>query len=54
MQLHLDLEVDDLAAASAVVEEAGGRFLAARSDPHEEVRSYADPAGHPFCIVVRT
>jgi catechol 2,3-dioxygenase-like lactoylglutathione lyase family enzyme len=54
MQVHLDFEVDDLAAASAVAEEAGARLLGAYSEPHEDVRIYADPAGHPFCLFVRT
>ena len=50
MQVHLDLQVDDLDAASALAEEAGARLLATRSDEHEEVRTFADPAGHPFCL----
>ena len=54
MQTHLDLEVDDLAAASAVAEDAGARLLGAYTEPHEDVRTYADPAGHPFCLFVRT
>jgi catechol 2,3-dioxygenase-like lactoylglutathione lyase family enzyme len=54
MQMHLDLQVDDLAAASALAEEAGARLLNAYTDPHEDVRTYADPAGHPFCLFVRT
>jgi len=54
MQTHLDLEVDDLAAASAAAEEAGARLLGAYTEPHEDVRIYADPAGHPFCVFVRT
>ncbi|RBY74903.1 VOC family protein [Geodermatophilus sp. TF02-6] len=54
MQLHLDFEVDDLAAACAVAEDAGARRLGGHTDPHEEVRVYADPAGHPFCLFVRT
>ena len=44
MQVHLDFEVDDLAAAAAVAEEAGARL----------VNAYTDPAGHPFCLFVRT
>jgi catechol 2,3-dioxygenase-like lactoylglutathione lyase family enzyme len=52
MQLHLDFQVDDLAAASAVAEEAGARLLNEYTEPHEEVRTYADPAGHPFCLFV--
>ena len=53
MQLHLDIEVDDLAAAAGVAEEAGARLLSTHREPHEEVRIYADPAGHPFCLFVR-
>ena len=52
-QLHLDITVADLGTASAravalgatalggPVEEEGGRFMV-----------HADPAGHPFCLVV--
>ena len=54
MQVHLDFQVDDLAAASAMAEEAGARLLNAYTDPHEDVRTYADPAGHPFCLFVVT
>jgi predicted enzyme related to lactoylglutathione lyase len=54
MQQHLDLEVDDLAAAAVVAEQAGARLLNAYTEPHEDVRTYADPAGHPFCLFVRT
>jgi len=54
MQQHLDLEVEDLAAASAVAEEAGARLLNVYTEPHEDVRTYADPAGHVFCLFVRT
>jgi predicted enzyme related to lactoylglutathione lyase len=53
MQLHLDIEVDDLDAAAAVAEQAGARPLSSYVEPHEEVRIYADPAGHPFCLFVR-
>jgi predicted enzyme related to lactoylglutathione lyase len=52
MQVHLDFQVDDLAAASAAAEEAGARLLNEYTEPHEEVRTYADPAGHPFCLFV--
>jgi catechol 2,3-dioxygenase-like lactoylglutathione lyase family enzyme len=54
MQQHLDIEVDDLAAACAVAEEAGARRIGGYDDPHELVRVYADPAGHPFCLFTRT
>ncbi len=53
MQTHLDLEVDDLEAASAVAEAAGARLLGSYTEPYEDVRTYADPAGHPFCLFVR-
>ncbi|MGY1813942.1 VOC family protein [Blastococcus sp. SYSU D00820] len=50
MQLHLDFQVDDLDAACALAEEAGARRIGGYDDPHEQVRIYADPAGHPFCL----
>jgi catechol 2,3-dioxygenase-like lactoylglutathione lyase family enzyme len=53
MQLHLDLEVDDLDAACAVAEQAGARPLGGHEDEHEVVRVLADPAGHPFCLFTR-
>lgn len=54
MQVHLDLQVGDLDEAQAVAEAAGARLLATRSDEHEEVRTFADPAGHPFCLFTPT
>ncbi|WP_448625100.1 VOC family protein [Geodermatophilus sp. URMC 64] len=51
MQVHLDIEVDDLAAASAVAEAAGAR--PAEFQPQDGVRVYLDPAGHPFCLWTR-
>ena len=54
MQLHLDLEVDDLDAASAQALAAGARRLSSYVEPHERVQIFADPAGHPFCLFVRT
>jgi hypothetical protein len=51
MQLHLDIEVDDLAAAGEVVQAAGGKL--ADFQPQDDVRVYLDPAGHPFCLWVR-
>ena len=50
MQLHLDIEVDDLEAACALAEEAGARPLGGHEDDDEVVRVFADPAGHPFCL----
>jgi catechol 2,3-dioxygenase-like lactoylglutathione lyase family enzyme len=51
MQLHLDIEVDDLGAAAAVAEGAGA--VLAEFQPQDDVRVYLDPAGHPFCLWVR-
>ena len=48
MQLHLEIEVDDLAAASAHAESCGAP--AAAFQPQDDVRVHLDPAGHPFCL----
>ncbi len=48
MQLHLDIEVDDLDAAVALAVEAGATV--AESQPQDGVRVCLDPAGHPFCL----
>ena len=53
MQQHLDILVDDLAAAGAVAEEAGAVQIGGHEDEDEIVRGYRDPAGHPFCLVAR-
>jgi catechol 2,3-dioxygenase-like lactoylglutathione lyase family enzyme len=52
MQLHLDLEVDDLESSVAAAVAAGARL--AEFQPQEDVRVMLDPAGHPFCLWVRT
>jgi len=51
MQAHLDIEVDDLEAASQRACELG----ATRADhqPQPDVLVHLDPAGHPFCLWVR-
>ncbi|MGI8613814.1 MAG: VOC family protein [Nocardioidaceae bacterium] len=46
-QFHLDVMVDDKAAAVARVLELGATPLAGGADV------FADPAGHPFCLVNR-
>jgi len=46
-QFHLDVMVDDVEAAVPKVEALGARRLP--SGDHV----YADPAGHPFCLVRR-
>ena len=48
MQLHLDIEVDDLEAAVALAVEAGATL--AEFQPQDGVRVCLDPAGHPFCL----
>jgi hypothetical protein len=48
MQMHLDFDVDDLAAAEARVLAAGATKYDVQ--PNEHCRVYADPAGHPFCL----
>lgn len=51
-QVHFDLLVSDLNDACRRVEAAGARPLTVVQDPGEkEWRIYADPAGHPFCLV---
>ncbi|WP_090050377.1 VOC family protein [Lentzea fradiae] len=45
---HLDVRVDDLAAAGAEVLALGARRL---DGGGERFDVYADPAGHPFCLV---
>jgi catechol 2,3-dioxygenase-like lactoylglutathione lyase family enzyme len=56
-QLHLDIRVatkDELDAEHDHVLALGARLILDRSDDEEEpVRVYADPAGHPFCLVVQ-
>ncbi len=47
-QFHLDVEVDDVAAAEPRVLALGARRLPGEG---ENWRVYADPVGHPFCLV---
>jgi catechol 2,3-dioxygenase-like lactoylglutathione lyase family enzyme len=48
MQLHLDVGVDDLAAAVEDAVALGAEL--AEFQPQDEVRVMLDPAGHPFCL----
>ena len=48
MQAHLDIEVEDLAAAGEHAVAAGA--VLAGYQPQDDVRVYLDPAGHPFCL----
>jgi catechol 2,3-dioxygenase-like lactoylglutathione lyase family enzyme len=45
-QIHLDVMVEDVAAASAEVLALGATALAGPG-------VFADPAGHPFCLIPR-
>ncbi|MEO6701623.1 MAG: VOC family protein [Jatrophihabitantaceae bacterium] len=48
MSVHLDIAVDDLAAAGQHAIAAGA--VLAEFQPQADVRVYLDPAGHPFCL----
>ncbi len=48
MSIHLDIQVTDLEEAGLHAEKAGA--TKAGFQPHEDVRIYLDPAGHPFCL----
>jgi catechol 2,3-dioxygenase-like lactoylglutathione lyase family enzyme len=45
-QMHLDVMVEDVTAA-------GPRVLALGATKLDGVNVYADPAGHPFCLIRR-
>lgn len=49
-QVHLDLEVTDMAAAHERALGIGAKLL---DQSHESFWVYADPAGHPFCLCAR-
>jgi catechol 2,3-dioxygenase-like lactoylglutathione lyase family enzyme len=48
-QLHLDIRVDDVDAAEREVLARGARRLP--GEVAGRYRVFADPAGHPFCLV---
>jgi catechol 2,3-dioxygenase-like lactoylglutathione lyase family enzyme len=48
MMMHLDIAVDDLAAAVADAVRFGATV--AEFQPQDDVRVLLDPAGHPFCL----
>jgi hypothetical protein len=50
LQIHLDLHVDEVDAAEARVLALGAQRLQDPPDA-EDFRVFADPAGHPFCLV---
>ena len=47
-QLHLDVMVEDVDAADEWVMSLGARRL---PSDNPDSRVYADPAGHPFCLI---
>jgi hypothetical protein len=54
-QIHLDLWVDDLAAAHDEVTALGATLLQPAVDDEQApdtFQVYADPAGHPFCLCI--
>lgn len=51
MQLHLDIEVDNVTRATEAAVEAGATV--AEFQPQDDVRVCFDPAGHPFCLWTR-
>ncbi len=52
MQIHLDVEVRDLAQAVAWAQAQGAQL--ADFQPQTDVRVMLDPAGHPFCLWLGT
>ncbi|MGW4211302.1 VOC family protein [Lentzea sp. NPDC004789] len=50
-QFHLDLGVEDLERAQEAVREHGAALLD-EGDGTRSWRVFADPAGHPFCLVL--
>ncbi|MFJ3777247.1 VOC family protein [Streptomyces sp. NPDC090075] len=52
MMIHLDIEVDDLDSAAAHAIASGATL--AEHQAQDDVRVHLDPAGHPFCLWVRT
>jgi len=48
-QFHLDVLVEDVEEAEPRVLELGARLISRDND--DTYRVYADPVGHPFCLV---
>jgi catechol 2,3-dioxygenase-like lactoylglutathione lyase family enzyme len=51
-QSHIDVMVDDLDVATERVLAIGARRLEP-SAPEQHAHVFADPAGHPFCLIPR-
>ncbi|MCI3246455.1 VOC family protein [Streptomyces spinosisporus] len=52
MMMHLDIEVNDL--SSAVEQALALGATVPDFQPQDDVRILCDPAGHPFCLFVRS
>jgi catechol 2,3-dioxygenase-like lactoylglutathione lyase family enzyme len=54
-QAHIDLLVDDLDSSDERAIALGARRLTDHAVVHEDesFQVYADPAGHPFCLIVQ-
>jgi len=52
-QIHFDVMVDDVRAASARVLAIGARRLEPDDPSDHAYAVFADPAGHPFCLIPR-
>ena len=50
MMMHLEIQVDDLAAGCAHAQACGATM--AEYQPQDDVRVHLDPDGHPFCIYI--
>jgi catechol 2,3-dioxygenase-like lactoylglutathione lyase family enzyme len=50
-QSHLDVDVDDIDEAEPRVLALGATLLQGGGGSSSGFRVYADPAGHPFCLV---
>lgn len=50
-QGHLDIEVDDIGTAEPAVLRLGATLLRGDGGRETGFRVYADPVGHPFCLV---
>jgi catechol 2,3-dioxygenase-like lactoylglutathione lyase family enzyme len=48
-QMHVDVKVDDLDAGEAQILRLGATRLTGGT---QSFRVYADPSGHPFCLVL--
>jgi catechol 2,3-dioxygenase-like lactoylglutathione lyase family enzyme len=52
MMTHLDIEVDELSSGVERALALGATVM--DFQPQDDVRVLSDPAGHPFCLFVRT